>query len=261
MTQIVPNIGKVEPLSQGNVHIWQATIDCSGPWLSRAYYSRILSASEVENYGGFVDLQAGREYLLGRIMMRTVLSTYFPHLSAREWHFAFNNHGKPYVRQSARRDGLEFSLSHSGGAVVLALTIGAEIGIDLEAHTKTIDIMSLATDVFSRAEILSLKALGPALARQCFFKFWTLKEAYIKARGLGLALPLDQFTFRICDGPPVDDNISITFASGIHDEPNRWWFSIREFCGHPMALAVKRDGTAEQVLIFDFDTALSPIGA
>ena len=112
--------------------------------------------------------------------------------------------------------GAEVTASNFIAAAVELLGVDAE---NLDRASATSDI---AAHYFSPLELRALRALPLAQQRERFFAYWTLKESYIKARGLGLALPLEQFSF-LLDDPP---QIRIAFDSRLSDEPSRWRFAL-----------------------------------
>ena len=116
---------------------------------------------------------------------------------------------------------LRFNISHTNGLVALAVARGHRVGLDVEAVTRPV-----LEDI-------------PERQRSRFFDYWTLKEAYIKARGMGLALPLDQFAFALAPGSPP----AIRFAAGFDDDPTRWQFwQAWPTPTHRLSLAIERDG-------------------
>lgn len=107
--------------------------------------------------------------------------------------FASGQYGKPHLSGHLAQSGLQFNLSHSGGLGLLGWAEGKEIGVDIELWRPLSDEAALVRRFFSQAENLAYAALSPAERTQGFFECWTRKEAYIKAVGRGLGLPLDSF--------------------------------------------------------------------
>jgi 4'-phosphopantetheinyl transferase len=120
--------------------------------------------------------------------------------------------------------------------VVCAVTRGAELGVDVEPLSRGGEILALADRIFTREECLDLRTLAPELARERAVSLWTLKEAYAKARGLGLSLAFDGFGFSFDEqGRP-----RIAFGPGLEDDPERWAFALHDASGHRIAIAVER---------------------
>jgi 4'-phosphopantetheinyl transferase len=131
---------------------------------------------------------------------------------------------------------LRFNLSHTAGLVACAVALDRDVGVDVEhLWPPTFDI-GLARHHFAPAEVAGLEALPPEARRARFFALWTLKEAYIKARGLGLALPLERFAFDF-EGPAL----GVRFDPELGDQPERWHFArLQPTAVHALALAARR---------------------
>jgi 4'-phosphopantetheinyl transferase len=126
------------------------------------------------------------------------------------------------------------------------VALDRDVGVDVE-HTATPRFdaqacLEVAASHFADSEIAGLAALPPEARRERFFAIWTLKEAYIKARGLGLALPLDSFAFEVGADPPGGAAaIEIRFAPGLEDDAARWHLlRLRPTPTHALALAARR---------------------
>ena len=104
--------------------------------------------------------------------------------------FALGSRGKPYV--SSPKTSLGFNLSHTADRGLLAIADGAEVGVDIEKH-RQLEPLALAEHVFSAAERDALRLLDPEQRLEAFFRGWTRKESFVKARGDGLAFPLFGF--------------------------------------------------------------------
>jgi len=107
--------------------------------------------------------------------------------------FSYGPHGMPNLADEFRKSGLRFSLSQSEDLALLGVTSYRRIGIDIELLRPDFAYKEIAERFFSRQEIVKLLSLPAELRTQAFFNCWTRKEAYIKAGGEGLSLPLDQF--------------------------------------------------------------------
>jgi 4'-phosphopantetheinyl transferase len=118
--------------------------------------------------------------------------------------------------------GLHFNLSRATDFVVCAVADEEEVGVDVEDVTRAVEHLAIAAEFFAPDEVRALDELPAAEQRARFFTLWTLKEAYVKARGMGLSLPLDQFWFRIQPGQAI----RISFGDGIVDDPDRWRFTL-----------------------------------
>ena len=220
------------------VRVWTAAVDAVDIKPRIDAYRPLLSADEVRRISRFVQPEDALRFVIGRALARTMLSRYAD-IEPRDWPLVIDEHGRPQLagRPRAAPD-LRFNLSHTRGLIACAVTIGREVGIDVE-HVHRRLVHDVPERFFSPREVADLRALPEDEQPIVFFDYWTLKEAYIKARGLGLALPLRQFTFlRAADRPP-----SIEFAPELQDDPATWQFAqfwpTRE---HRMAVAVRRTG-------------------
>ena len=182
-------------------------------------YRAFLSEEEHVRLARFVFDRDRRAFLLTRALVRTTLSRYAS-IPPAQWKFIANVHGRPELldRPSGCPD-LRFNISHTDGLIACAVTIGREVGVDVE-HIKRQLVYDVAGRYFAAAEVDDLNRLPEEEQKRVFFDYWTLKEAYIKARGFGLALPLGDFAFKLKPpGPPA-----ITFEPSLKDDPSTWQF-------------------------------------
>jgi len=210
-------------------------------------YRAFLSEDEHARMARFVFDRDRRAFLLTRALVRTSLSRYAP-VPPAGWAFIANVHGRPEIldRPSGVPD-LRFNISHTDGLIACAVTIGREVGVDVEHINRHLS-HDVAGRHFAPREVSDLKRLPEGEQRRVFFDYWTLKEAYIKARGFGLALPLGDFAFTL--NPP--NAPAITFEPSLDDDPASWqflqgWPTPR----HRLGLAVRRDGRDLPVRIRD----------
>lgn len=152
------------------------------------YLFEILSHQERERALRYRFAEHRRQSILCRGTLREVLSRYLD-ISPAAIRFGYNRCGKPFVRGSR----VNFNLSHSGAWAMLAVTEGREVGIDIERIDPCFAQEQIPERFFSPREVEQLRALPAGEQTAAFFRCWTRKEAYIKARGLGLALALDSF--------------------------------------------------------------------
>jgi 4'-phosphopantetheinyl transferase len=193
---------------------------------------------------------------LARVMVRWVLAAVAGRAPA-EWQFARNRYGRPTVTNlPADAAGLTFNLSHTRQLVVCAVGRHAELGVDVEDLTRRAPL-HLARRYFSAEEAAELSRHPAERQHRRFFEYWTLKEAYIKARGLGLSLPLDSFCFGI-----TPRGINIRFVKPeVGDLPERWRFFQGEAPGatdHLLALALApADGAPLALSMQSFEALLA----
>ena len=182
---------------------------------------------------------------IARARGRATLSAYGP-TAPRDWRFETNTHGCPFVvAPQAGTPRLAFNLSHTTGLVALAVTRGRLVGVDVERVDRVVR-EDVAGRHFAPAEVRDLRALPAAAQPRAFFEYWTLKEAYIKARGMGLAIPLADFAFTLA--PPAAPTIH--FVDGFDDRPERWQFwQAWPTTAHRLSLAVTREDLDREVAV------------
>ena len=239
----------------GEVHVWLSFL-ADVPTPLEAAYERLLDAGERLRHQRYKVEGARREFLVGRALVRTVLSRYAPTAPA-DWRFEANEYGRPAIVGAA--SGLVFNLTHPRGLAALAVARDCDLGIDVESVDRPSASHDLAGRYFSTPEAEFVRAGGSLLAER-FFAVWTLKEAYIKARGMGLALPLDGFSYDLAVASPT-----IAFADTCPDDPARWRFwrgGVSDM--HRLALAVSPQTAGARVdfrrivPLTGFDEALTP---
>jgi 4'-phosphopantetheinyl transferase len=158
---------------------------------------------------------------VSHLLLRTTLSRY-SHFLPKSWRFVTNDHGKPRLDPDAGSIPLCFSLSHTRGLSVVGVTREAEIGVDVEQASRSVNAAELSRRFFSPEENAALEELPPGRLQALFPLYWTLKEAYIKALGRGLSHPLDSFSFRLMGERPH----RIGFSAEEPQEPEKWRFAL-----------------------------------
>lgn len=197
-------------------------------------YRATLPENEVEQADRFVFEHSRQEHLITRMLVRSVLSHYTGH-DVRLWRFSQNDYGKPAV---ALPDDvpLAFNLSHAEGLVVCGVTAGCDVGIDAEKLDRPAEHLTLARRYFAPAEAAVIEEASPDERARLFMRFWTLKEAFIKARGMGLSIPLADFQFALVEGRPPQ----IAFKGPLGQQPDQWQFAeIMVDGSHRVAIAAK----------------------
>ena len=160
------------------------------------------------------------------------------------------SHGKPELDGAAGGSGIRFNVSNSGDFALYALTLRREIGVDLELIKPMPDGIDIARRFFSAPENEVFAGLGDEVRDLAFFRCWTRKEAYIKAVGEGLSMPLDRFDVAFAPGEPA----RILRTRGNPAEAERWtMLSLDPGPGYVGALAV--EGGGWRPVLFDWDAA------
>ena len=188
--------GEAPPsLQDGDVHIWRCTLDSDTDSALLERFGALLDDSEHRRHRRLIHARDRCRFLSSHAFLRLVLSLY-TRVAPEAWRFVTNADGKPFVAGPQAQQAPFFNLSHSGSLALLALARApCEIGVDIERHHEPRRFHALARRNFAPSEAMTLDGLyGPALVRQ-FYDLWSLKESFVKARGLGLRMPLDGFWF------------------------------------------------------------------
>lgn len=239
-----PSFPPAGPSSAGRLSASRSRIDL---WLTD--YGRIedeallsdmrqlLSPAEREQCGRFRLADDCKRYLVTRAMVRTVLSRHAA-LAPADWAFRANEQGRPEIANpSEEAAGLQFNLSHTRGLIALAVTRHRNVGVDVEHLRARPAPLDIADRCFSRMEAAALAALPAEQRHERFFEYWTLKESYIKARGQGLSIPLDRFSFTF----PQAHTVQFGVDPALHDDAHRWSFwQMRPSPDHLLALCAER---------------------
>ena len=155
----------------------------------------LLSTDEKIRHARFMFDRDKRDFAVAHALVRRVLSRYST-IAPRDWRFDASPNQKPQVAaDQAGEPPLLFSLSHTHGVVACAVSRGLDVGIDVESIDRIVDAMEVARRFFSPSEVAMLDACAEGERATRFVELWTLKEAYVKAIGRGLIVPLDQFRF------------------------------------------------------------------
>jgi len=177
----------------------------------------LLSPAERGQFERLLRPDDRRDYALAHALLRQALASSGNHAAA-DWQFTTDDRGRPGLADGQ----LVFSLSHTRGLVACAVSTAGQVGIDVEA-VRPIEAAQIADDFFSPEEQRRLERLGAPAAALRFFDYWTLKEAYAKAIGAGLHLPLNATSFMV-DGGTIDASFQTgspaaacaLFAAGAH---------------------------------------------
>ena len=217
------------------IHLWQYPISDPPDARHLAHASTLLSNAEKKRCAEFHFEKHRAEYLLSHAMVRLALSEYAP-VRPEEWQFLTGEKGKPEIAGPELDTPLWFNLSHTGGLVVCVAGRVRQLGVDVENMSRKTSHQELARRFFALAEYEYLRTLPPNLQREAFFRIWTLKEAYIKADGRGLSIPLDSFHFRFSAGTPAE----VTLESTAESDPSAWcFFEFQPGPDHRISIAVK----------------------
>ncbi len=212
----------VPALPRGEVHVWRAVLDTSER--HRKGLLATLSPDERARADRFHFERDRVHFITGRGWLRAILARYLETAPAA-LRFHYGPHGKPRLA-GAFSDRLRFNVSHSHGLALYAVAVDRELGVDIERIEPRLE-HGIAERFFSPGEVATLRALPRHVQREAFFTCWTRKEAYVKARGKGLTLRLDQFDVSLSPGEPA----ALLRTAGDPDEALRW--SLRELAPGP----------------------------
>lgn len=176
-------------LLPGQIHILAATLDRTHEEIARLIH--LLSYDERERFHRFRFEIHRLRFLVGRAMLRRLLSTYTG-IPPQGLIFARGVHGKLFLTDHCGGGGIRFNLSHSRGMALYAVARDREVGVDLEWVRPISELDRLAEVVFAPAEREAMRRADPSNRVEHFFTFWVRKEAYVKALGSGLTVPLDR---------------------------------------------------------------------
>lgn len=204
-------------LKPGQVHFFYARTEALRHQNLLDLYRDISSEKEKAKTDRYLFERDRHKCLVTRGLQRFVLSR-FTGIPPRSLEFEENTHGKPCIKPGLTPIPIQFNLSHAGDQTAIALVLHHPIGIDIEDMNRKVDL-KIADRFFSQQECEQIHQTGENEKKALFFDFWTLKESYIKAKGRGLSIPLNKFSFFI------DQNkASLGFDESHEDDPRNFTF-------------------------------------
>jgi 4'-phosphopantetheinyl transferase len=189
----------------------------------------LLSAQERAQHQRFIPPKKRHEYLATRVLVRSVLGRALD-VEPQTLQFTANAWGRPTLWPPAP---LHFNVSHTDGLLVCLVSPNLEIGVDTERLARATDLLALAPTVFAPQELSDLAALPAGQQAHRAVRLWTLKESYIKARGMGMALALDGFAFRF-----DTDRVRLEVSPALEDDGARWQFQTHHLGLHCVSTAM-----------------------
>lgn len=219
------------PSLNEDIHVWHCDFDFNREKLD--FYSSLLSKNEKEKASRFKFKKDEDCYIITRGILRLLLASYLK-LEAKEIIFEYTSFGKPYLAFDSL---LKFNVSHSESMAAFAFINGTEIGVDIEKIKNDFNVLELAQNFFSSAEIIALENQPKEELPKAFFRCWTRKEAFIKAEGSGLSFPLDKFAVSLDD----DLHAELLETQWNSEEKEEWkLFSFVPAIGYIAAVAVAK---------------------
>jgi 4'-phosphopantetheinyl transferase len=235
-------------LSTAQVHVWRAPLDV--PEVSTNRLRLVLAPAEQKRAEHFSRARDRKAFIVARGLLRVILSEYLS-ASPAELQFSENDYGKPFLAGAASTNDIHFNTSHSCGLALYGIARGRELGVDIEQVRTDIATDEIATCFFSSRELAADRPLPPDRRQITFFRRWTGKEAYIKALGRGLSVPLDQFDVHL--NPQTD--VMCLDTRETSPGPRGWSLvELDPFPGYVASLAVEGHGWS----LLRWDWAQSP---
>jgi 4'-phosphopantetheinyl transferase len=186
-------------LRESEVHVWRVPLECSEAESLRLRGT--LSMEETVRADRFYFQRDRDAFIVTRGTLRQLLSTYLGCAPAAIA-FDYGAYGKPSLRRPSPGAPLDFNVSHSHGLALMAFSLGRELGVDVESIRPAVASEEIADRFFSPHEVAELQSLPPAMRAEGFFLCWTRKEAYVKAVGDGLQIPLKNFRVSLTPSEP-----------------------------------------------------------
>jgi len=224
-------------LGESEVHVWRASLE-AGP----EHYQRlehVLSTEERAQAARFHFQRDRNHYIAGRGLLRRILAGYLG-LDPAQLKFSVNAFGKPALSAWPGQPSLQFNLSHSHGLALFGVARHLQNGIDIEFIRPDFATEDIAKRFFSPREVATLLQLPAEARTEAFFNCWTRKEAFIKARGEGLSIPLNSFDVALAPG----DAPALLHSAHDPEAPSRWSIqALHPGPGYAGALAVEGKGS------------------
>jgi len=197
-----------------DVHVWRVDLNQPPAIIKRC--RQLLSVDEQDRADRFHFESDRQHFTVARACLRAMLASYLD-VGAQTIQFSYTSHGKPELATPLEQP-LNFNLAHSGGVALYAFTRVGEIGIDVEQIRPDFTGDDIARRFFSSNEVGRLTSLPAHVRHQAFFNCWTRKEAFLKAKGIGLSLPLDQFDVTLAPAEPA----ALLLTRWDETEASRW---------------------------------------
>jgi 4'-phosphopantetheinyl transferase len=226
------------------VHVWRIKLDCSKP--QPEAFNGVLSGEEKQRAERFQFSIDRVRHVVGRSVLRAILARCMK-INADQLRFEYGAFGKPLLATASTEIPLQFNVSHSGELILIAITMGRAVGIDVERVRNDIEAETIAASFFSPHERRAWQSVPAPLRVHAFFDCWTRKEAFAKATGKGLSLRLDQFDVSFLPGQE-----SRLMATGPNPGEAQRWVVQPLDVGPDYRAAVVVEGAGWQVKIRDW---------
>lgn len=230
-------------LEDDEVQVWVISLNCRKEEMVRLGQS--LDSGEKAKAARFRFLADRHRYVVAHGALRCILGI-MTHRDPAHIRFAYGEFGKPFMSDDEGDGRVSFNLSHTQNIAVVAVTRRRDIGVDVERIDPSVDFIDIAEKFFSPGEATQLVRLPRAEQVRAFYRCWTRKEAYVKANGGGLSIPLDRFDVSLQPKEPA----AILTIAGDRREARKWSLfnlDVRPgivgavaVAGHPARLVLNR---------------------
>jgi 4'-phosphopantetheinyl transferase len=217
-------------LPEDEVQLWRVDLEAIRSDESR--WQQVLSLDESKRASRFHFPSDRQRFVAARALLRAMLAGYLS-VAPVDLHFSYSKKDKPSLGGAHADSGVTFNVSHSGGIALYAFARRRDVGIDVEQIRRDFDVETIARRFFSADEQSQLADLPVAERVDAFFRCWTRKEAYVKATGDGLSIPLAQFDVSVGPG-----NIDALLATRVDSSEAKRWLLRDESAGPGYAAAL-----------------------
>ena len=233
---------------ENEVHVWLSRPEDVTDSDQLQEYQSLLSSDEQERYRRFHFDRDRHHYLVAHALLRKALSAYVD-VDPSAWQFSQNKHGRPEISGPDIEPLLRFNLTHTNGLVACVVTLESDCGIDVERLSARGNLMGIAEKMFAASEQQDLMNLDGQAFLDRFFTYWTLREAYCKALGVGIAWSKSNYGF-VEKG---SERWGICFDALSNEESDHWQFALtRPTSEHLLAVAVRAAGAIDKPVIQKF---------
>ncbi len=224
-----------KPLAGTDLHVWCIALRASTDEMT--YYQSLLSQDEKERADRFYFERDRNRYIVGRGVLRTLLGSYLG-IEAHKIRIIYGPHGKPMLQEMFHNKHFQFNLSNSNDWAVMVFGWDTPLGIDLEHMRPFDEADDFARHYYSMRETALLNSLSGDQKWDAFFKFWTAKESFLKAKGSGLTFPLNQVEISLGSG----NDARIASINGDLQQAAKWRLeTFNPIAGYQAAIAVEKN--------------------